>query len=176
MEESKCKNKKIMWIVTIGWILELAIVIGLLWKHSDLYEFTIAFYLLLAFPFLAFIQWRSTTRGYKENCFGQSVRLKLFFLTGPAVLLCVSLIMSIEFQLQEYKRLGGASKEMGTVMVRKGVPREGIKQWQKDSIEKMKSDQIIYTMLGASMLLLYMNRCSNNSGKNELEVHKSIDT
>ncbi len=120
----------------IGLIIEFAILIGLLWKHFRLYDLTVAVVLLLIFPVLELGHWSVL----KKQRFAQNVRLKLFFLTGPAIFLSMSLILNINFEMKKYAIIRGASKEMAEEARKEGVPHEFYQQWIKDSVDRMKSE------------------------------------
>ena len=165
--------KKIIFF--IGLATELAILIGLLWKHTDLYDFSYPFLLLLLLPVLIPFHWH-LLRKYKKNRFSRPVQLKLFFLTGPSIILCLSLVVSINTDLERIRLVGGSTKEMGMALTKMAKNKDvsypdSIPQWVDYNVKKMKSDRIIYAMLFASMFLLYVSRCSKNSGENEILQH-----
>ena len=154
------KNKKIIYAL-LSCIIELMLLVGLVWKHTELYEYTVTVFLLLLLPFILPLFWLILRREYKENRLDQEMRLKLFFFTGPIIFLCLSLILSLSYELKKVSVLGGGTKEMGSEALKEKVSREGIRQWMKDRIEKMKSDRILYSMLLASSCLLFSCRYSS---------------
>ena len=141
----------------ISWIVELAIAAGLVWKLSQLYDLSVPRLLVLLSPFLALIHWINLRKKHIEK----KVMLKLFFLTGPCVILSFSLLLNEVIDLTTVARLrGGISKEMRGEYLEKGVPHEYVDQWFKDRVERMKSDGLIYAMFFVSTCILYGNRCS----------------
>jgi len=139
----------------VGWMVELAIVAGLSWKLSQLYDLTVPILLLLLSPYLVLTHWIKL----KGKRLEKRVMLRLFFLTGPCVILSFSLLVSVGRDLVTVAILrGGPSKGMGQEALEKGV--EHGDQWFKDRVERMKSDGLLYTMLLASTMILYRNRYS----------------
>jgi hypothetical protein len=153
-----------------GWIVEAAIVAGLLWKHTDLYDYDFPFLLFLASPILMVYHWFLLRKEHKKGRFTRAVQLKLFFLTGLSIILCLSLILSTTFEWRRIQLLGGSTKEMRVSLIKMAQNKDdsypdNIPQWVKYNVEKMKSDQIVYAMLLASTCLLY--GCRYYSGKTD---------
>lgn len=149
--------------IIIGLIAEFAILIVLLWKHTDLYDFECLFILLLVSPILFIYHWFLLSKEHKRNRFTRAVQLKLFFLTGPSIILCLSLLLSINFELKRTRIVGGADKEMGMALRKMALNKDenypdSIPQWVKYNVKKMKSDMILYAMLLVSFCLLYKER------------------
>ena len=141
----------------VSWIVELAIVAGLVWKLSQLYDLSVPILLVLLSPFLALAHWINLRKKHLEK----RVMLKLFFLTEPCVILSFSLLLNEVRDLTTVARLRvGASKEMWAESLEKGGPQENFHQWFKDRVERMKSDGLLYAMLLASTCILYGNRYS----------------
>jgi hypothetical protein len=86
------------------------------------------------------------------------------------VALSLSLVLGLSADLRKFAIVGGRTKEMGQAAIRQRVPAEGIEQWTKDEIERMKSERLIYAMLLASTCLLYVSRLS--TAKRDLTMLK----
>ncbi len=162
----------------ISWMVELAIVAVLLWKHYDLYylgwyDFDGVFILLLASPIVLIIY------GVKliEKHLPKKVRLKLFLLTGPTVFLCMSLVMGLSYELRKVAVTGGVPIE---VVAEVNKNKENPPNLKGHSyvlrvmsekltrsrvvyylgVERAKSERIIYAMLLVITCILYGNRYS----------------
>ena len=136
----------------VSWSVEIVLLAGLLWKHIGLYYSLGSWLLLVLTPLLAFAHWKLLTNARIDT----SQRLTLFFLTGPSLLLSVSLLAATTLELRTIIFLGGPPKEMISVIT--DVPPECLPQWTNDAIERMKSELLIYAMLLASTCLLYSSR------------------
>jgi hypothetical protein len=137
----------------IIFLMELGILAGLIWKHIGLYEYTFTILLLLTSPGLVYLH----RNALKKKNLSQMTRFALLFLTGPCVLLCVSLIVNLNREL----KLGG-TKDSIEMARREKVPNEFSNQWYKDTVKRKKSEMFIYVMLLASTLLLYERRYSSS--------------
>jgi hypothetical protein len=147
-------------VVIVGIILESAILIGLLYKHVDLYDYDCSFILLLISPLLLIFHWFVLNKERKKRRLSKALQLKLFFLTGPAIILCLSLILSINFELKRIRLVGWSTKEMGMSLVKMAQNKDdnypdSITQWVNYNIKKMKSDIVLYSIIFASLCLLY---------------------
>ncbi len=138
-----------VYAATAAECLLLVVLIG---THTELYDFQAACLLLLASPALAVAHWLVL----REKQLARPDRLRLFFLTGPCAILCLSLMLSLNHQLKFIAILGGPPKEMSTATA--GVASECIEQWTADRVERMKSELGIYSMLLFSTCLLYESR------------------
>ena len=139
-------------------ILEVAILAGLLWEHIKLYNLPIIYFLLLLVllsTLFVYLLWKE----FKEKNVSRKVRHKLVCLTVPSLFLCLLLVIGISMDLKKVSIVGGATKEMKEVAKKQGV--ENLSQWEKDTIEKMKSERIIYAMLLASIGILFEQRRSS---------------
>jgi len=159
--------KKIVLYIEL--LIELAIIVGLLWIHTQLYDYACSFLLLLIFPIIMICHWFLL----RKKGFSKALQLKLFFLTGPIIILCISLILSINFELKRIRLVGGSTKEMGMKLVKMAQNKDddypdSISQWVNYNIKKMKSDTINYSMLLAGMCLLYS--CRYNSINKDVSI------
>jgi hypothetical protein len=146
------------------WCVESVILGFLLWEHTRLHEMPCIFLPLL--PLLLFHHWWALRR----ERLAPSLRRKLLSLTGPCVLLSLSLVLSLSVSLRRIAIVGGGTKEMVQASINERVPPNGLDQWMRDSIERMKSERLIYAMLLASMCLLYGSRWS--TAKRDLSTSK----
>jgi hypothetical protein len=144
-------------ITIIGWIVEAAILAGLIWKHFDLYDAENAFLLTLLSPLFVFGHWIALKKEYKENHLRQSIRLRLFFLTGPAVFLSLSLMLCRGTEMIRMTRIG-IIKEIGLGLMRDGFRYQDDMQWKDLAVKRILSDGIVNTMFFASFCLLYASR------------------
>lgn len=146
--------KKLVSIV--GWIVELIILAGLLFKHLGFYDLTVAKILVLFSPVIAGAHWAAL----KRECLTKKGRLILFLLTGPCVLLAMSLILNINYELKKVAILGGGpSKEMIEIS-NESLRSKFIPQWNEGTVERIRSERLIYAMLLASLCVLYGTRYS----------------
>lgn len=161
-------------------IVELAVLVALIWKHKELYSLGISsLFLIPVIPVFVLCHWFFLKKRHREARLSQCIRMKLFFLTGPIVILCLSVLFSISYELIKIKLAGGATKEMGIALTKmitteKIKPPESVEQWMEYIIKKMKSDVVIYSMLLASTSLLYGSRY--NSGKSNSSEVKDSNT
>jgi len=161
-----------------GWILELAIPLVLLWKHYDLYDLgwydlEVMGWLLVVTPFFLTIHLMQI----KKKHLLKNVRLKLLFLTGPTLFLCMSLVLGLTYELRKVAIFGGVPKEIVAevnrnkekTLLEKGDNYETRFLSKKLSrldvvgflgIERIKSEILIYAMLLASTCILYGHRYS----------------
>jgi hypothetical protein len=61
-----CKSVNGKSQVIIGLMIEIAVLIGLLWKHTDLYDFECSFLLFLVLPFLMVYHWFLLEKNIKK--------------------------------------------------------------------------------------------------------------
>ncbi|MHC4154033.1 MAG: hypothetical protein ACYST6_03770 [Planctomycetota bacterium] len=162
----------------VSWTVELAIVAVLLWKHYQVYylgwyDLDAMWCVLPASLVLLACHWGQL----RQKHLPKKVRLKLLLLTGPAVLLCLSLILGLTYELNKVARFGGVPKEVVAEVSRykgklpnpKGGNYERRVMSEKLSrrdvlyylgVERVKSETLIYAMLLASTIILYGNRYS----------------
>ena len=162
----------------VSWMVELAIVAVLLWKHYEMYcfgwyDFDALFLLLLLSPLFLGLHWVQLRKEHLPR----KIRLKLFLLTGPAVFLCLTLIMGLTCRLKRVGVFGGVPKEVvaevninrgnppnpkdnayGTRFMSEKLSRSDVVSYL--ALERMKSDGLLYAMLLASTIILYGNRYS----------------
>ena len=142
----------------VGWGVEAAVLGVLVWQHGKLYEFP-CFFLMLVPPLLV-THWVALRKMHLD----WSVRQTLFFLTGPCVALSLSLVLCLSADLRKVAIVGGATKEMTQAAIKQRVTGEGMEQWTKDEIDRMKSERLIYAVILASTCLLYGSRLSAAKG------------
>ena len=168
--------KKLRTIVS--WIVELAIAAVLLWKHYDLYylgwyDFAGLDTFLLVSPIVLVFHCAKL----RERHLPKKVYLKLLFLTGPTVFLCMSLVMGLTYELRKVAITGGVPIEVVAEVNKnkenppnlKGhsyvlrVMSEKLTRYRVVyylGVERAKSEILIYAMLLVSTCILYGNRCS----------------
>ena len=140
-------------------------------KSFAMNDYECTMYLLITLPLLTIYHWFLLRKEFKRNRFGREIQLKLFFLTAPSIILCLSLILSINFELKRIRLVGGSTKEMGMTLIKMAQNKDqdypdSIPQWVKYNVKKMKSDRIIYAILLASMCLLYSSRYGSSKTGN----------
>ena len=162
----------------VSWIVELAIVAVLLWKHYEMcyfgwYDFDALWLLPLLSPVLLCLHWWQLR---KENL-TRKIRLKLFLFTGPTVFLCISLLMGLTYKLKKIVVFGSVPKEVvaevnrnkgnppnpkdntyGTRVMSEKLSRSDVLFYL--AVERMKSDGLLCATLLASTCFLYRNRYS----------------
>jgi hypothetical protein len=121
---------------------ELVVVGLLLWKHEELYNLGEPFLALLAFAALVPGQWAAL----KRERLPVAIRRRLVFLTGPLVLLSLSLITHLGVELRRVAIVGGMTKEMSIAAKREGVLPGCDRQWAKDNTNRIKSEFILDVM------------------------------
>ena len=139
-----------------GYAVEATILGGLLWEHTSLFDPGTLTPVLLLSPGVVFLHWAVLMNGRLASVTQRS----LFLLTGPVVLLSLSMVLGLTFELAKIAMLGGAPKEMAWAAANEGVPPECHLQWTRDNIARMKSERLVYAMLLASACLLYASRWS----------------
>ena len=156
-------------------IIEVAVLFGLLWEHLGLSIQSIPLVLLLISPILILFHWKNLRKRFKENQISKSNRIMLFFLTGPAIYLSLSLLISTYYPLVRILKFGD-TKEIQSRWMQESVSAKGFEQWREDSVKKMKSDIILYSIILASLCLLYGCRYSSacnrsfKGKKNEMDL------
>jgi hypothetical protein len=161
----------------VSWTVELAIVAGLLWKHYEIYYFgwydlDVMWSFVPAFPAFLYLHWRLLRKKHLPK----KVRLKLLLLTAPTVVLCLSIVLALTYDLEKLARLGGVPKEVvaevnryeGTLLFSSdnyGARVMSEKLSRRDvvgylGVERVKSDALIYGMLLANTIILYGHRYS----------------
>jgi hypothetical protein len=161
MEPPKGSNmKKLSAIVIL--LVELAILAGLLWACSRLSDLGIQsipmLIVLIMLPLLCVIHWGILRERHIEN----KTRLKLAFLTGPSIFLCILLTFCLSLQLKVIG-IGRSSKNAMHVAEEKGVP---VQYWRICNDERVESELLIYSMLLASLCIIYGNRYSVSRSQN----------
>jgi len=141
-------------------VVEVGIVAGLVLKHWTLYEFAVPKLLLFGSPILACAHWIALKRAHVPL----RPALTLFLLTGPSLLLSMSLFLGRTYELRHVALVGGGTKELAEAARRAGVSNENSPQWVADAIERMHSERAIYAMLLASTFVLYVSRYSAARG------------
>jgi hypothetical protein len=113
----------------------------------------------------------------RKKHIAKKVRLKLLFLTGPSVFLCMSLVLGLTYELRKVAIAGGVPKRIAGEIDRnkeklpigKGdscemrVLSEKLSRYDVAyylGVERMKSEILIYAMLLATSCILYGNRYS----------------
>lgn len=152
-----------VYLATAAECLLLVVLVGV---HKELYDFQAVWLLWIASPGLAAAHWLV----FREKRLVRSNRLKLLFLTGPCVILCLSLILSLNHQLKTIAILGGPPKEMSTAVVASAC----VQQWTADSVARMNSERGIYSLLLISICLLYESRYREGDPNDLIEVPKRV--
>ncbi len=166
-------------LILLCWVVEIAIAVGLIWKHIELDEIGISSFILPILPAFIMSNWLFLRKGYKEHKYGRAIQSKLF-LTGISIFLCFSILFSINYELIKIRSVGGATKEMGIaltnrIMSKKMHTPESIQQCMECTIDKLKTDNILYVLLLASLCLLYGNRYfSGKKVQISQEKHKIV--
>ena len=144
--------------VLLSWIAELAILFALFWKClglSDLtYSTRVLLCILLSIPIIMYFLWNLFN---KSICF-QTAEKRMFFISGLSLLLCLLLIVNISIELKKVSIVGGATKEMSEIARKKEVPQEYFQQWKSDTVERMKSDRLLFGILLLSIGIIINNR------------------
>ena len=144
-----------MEVITLVRVLcEAAIAAVLVWKHTGLFDFTVPTALVVLSPALLVGHFAAL----KREGVPKEARLILGLLTGPCVLLTLSLVLSLGFQLKAVAIAGGATKEMALNANSEGVTASCVQQWTNDTVTKMKSERMILLLLGVSLCLNYGTR------------------
>lgn len=163
--------KKICVLMVI--ILELAILIGLLWACSRLSELGTQgipmLIVLIMLPLLCVVCWGILKKRRIENI----TRLKLAFLTGPSIFLCILLTFCLSLQLKVIG-IGRSSKDAMIAAENKGVP---VQYWRICNDDRVESELLIYSMLLISLCIIYGNRysASRSLAINDASQEKSND-
>ena len=140
------------WLRLVGWGVEWVILGALLWEHSRLCEFP-CFLVLLA-PILLFAHWVAL----REVKLAPGVRRRLVFVTGPCIFLSLSLVVSLNAELNHVAIVGGGTKEMTQAALKLHIPDDGWAQWHRDEIQRMKTERRHFTMILLMTCLLYGSR------------------
>lgn len=160
------------------WTVELAIVAVLLWKHCEIYYFgwydldALWLFPLLS-PLFLYLHWREL----RQESLPRKIRLKLLLLTGPAVFLCISLLIGLTLKLEKVMESGGVAEEVvaevnehrgrppnpkdnayGTRFMSEKLSRSDVLFYL--AVERMKSDALMCAVLFASTIILYGTRYS----------------
>ena len=151
------------------WVLEFSIVIVLIWRLFRLPDLTVPILLLVSSPFLALAHWIAL----KKKHLSKRTMLTLFFLTGPCIILSMSLILDRSLKLTTSAMLdGGISKEEVEQAEKEEVPNECLHQWHKGNIESMKVELLLCAMLLATLIILYREHClaSRNQSVDNIDL------
>ena len=148
-------------VALVGWGVESAILAGLFWRYTGVYTLGVVgpfplFYASVLYVVVVFAQWRVLPKQH----LGRNVWLRLCFLTGPCVCLSMFLVLALSLGLEAVAMAGGATKEMGEAASQQGVLPGCFQQWSKDTVQRIRSERLIYAMLLASTCLLYGSRYS----------------
>jgi hypothetical protein len=136
-------------------MIDIAIILFLICEHlSDLVLNTASLSFLFACPALLFAHWALL----KGAGLPPRVRRTLLWLTGPSLLLCLSLVLGIGYQLRASSMVGGATKEMAQAARREGVPPDCLRQWTTDAITIMIVKLKFLLVLILTIGLLYAHR------------------
>jgi len=95
---------------------------------------------------------------FKKSIILQTVKTRMSFVGGISLVLCLFLIVNISIELKKVSIVGGATKEMSEIAREKEVPQEYFQQWTSDTVERMKSDRLLFGMLLLSIGIILNNR------------------
>lgn len=144
--------------VLLSWIAELAILIALFWKCLGLsclaYSIRVSLCILLSILIIMYLLWNLS----KKSIILQTVKTRMSFVGGISLVLCLLLIVNISIELKKVSIVGGATKEMSEIAREKEVPQEYFQQWTSDTVERMKSDRLLFGMLLLSIGVILNNR------------------
>jgi hypothetical protein len=136
-------------------IAETMIPLGLLWISWKLFEvYSLSFSILLLFLYL--LTAPTHIKILKKRNVIKATRLKLVFLTGTSIMLCLSLILHASIALIKIDRIGYVTKEVVEVD-RRGWVDIGCLD-DKCRISKLKSDRVYCAILLTSLCFFYNNR------------------
>jgi len=166
----------------ISLIIEMVIPVGLLWSSWRLLELYTLFVSLFCF-FLYLLLIPNHLKRLKVKHIAQKARVKLVFLTGLSIALCLSLILYTGASLiRIYSGGFYVTKEVIEVSKRGWVDIGCLSE--QCCIYRLKSEIVFNTILLISLCLLYKTRCSANreqvidvndtGSKNQPEIGNNI--
>jgi Na+/melibiose symporter-like transporter len=136
-------------------VAELGVVVGVVywvvaWSPEILLNhFLSALYVVVIYALSVYVQYRRLPRTPDR----ERIRLRLIWMTGPALCLTVFLMLFLVFAL--YGTACGATKELFYLASQEGVPPECVPLWTKAYVTHMKSDLLKTLLLAATLALRY---------------------